>query len=89
MKFVAVSIYILWSYNLHIIIFAFTIVGLLLRPFPEDAHFYGKFQLCRNNPCSRPQCTYAHNDLELTEWNREKQARSNRKQQKKLLFIYY
>ncbi|XP_065917898.1 3'-5' exoribonuclease HELZ2-like isoform X3 [Dysidea avara] len=52
--------------------------GLLLRPFPENTlQFYGNFRRCCNDPCPRPQCTYAHNDLELSEWNREKQAKLN------------
>jgi len=37
----------------------------------------GNFQLCRNNPCPVPWCTYAHNKIELSEWNREIQARPN------------
>ncbi|XP_065917904.1 3'-5' exoribonuclease HELZ2-like isoform X2 [Dysidea avara] len=50
--------------------------GLLLRPIPEEAlsRVTGNFQLCQKNPCPTPWCTYAHNDLELSEWNKERLA---------------
>jgi len=64
-------------------------IGLLLRPFPKNVKFYGKFKRCRNNPCPRPHCTYAHTDLELREWNGEKKAESSTcKLQKYLLIIF-
>ncbi|XP_065917902.1 3'-5' exoribonuclease HELZ2-like isoform X2 [Dysidea avara] len=56
--------------------------GLLLRPFPRNRamRIRGNFQQCHSDFCLGPKCTYAHNGLELHEWNKEKQAMLNRQQ---------
>ena len=53
--------------------------GLLkqVRPLPDNAlRFQGLFIKCHNSPpCPRRHCTYAHSDLELLAWNKQKKER--------------
>ena len=56
--------------------------GLLqqVRPLPHNAlDFKGNFQECDNDPCTRSYCTYAHGDLELQAWNKQKKDILDRK----------
>ena len=49
--------------------------GLLqrVRPLPSNfLNFKGRFKMCSNNPCTRDYCTFAHSDLELQVWNKQK-----------------
>ena len=65
-------------YVLFMLILLGIVKGLLLREFPT-LQFDGKFKRCSFIPCPRPWCTYAHTDLELCEWNKEKKTMSNSK----------
>lgn len=54
--------------------------GLLqkVRPLPSNAlHFKGRFLRCHKSACSYLKCTYAHSDLELQAWNKQKEELLN------------
>ena len=79
-KTLLVNMSTLWSYMvLEFLLFLLT--GLLLRPIPKNAlQFRGDFQYCPDSYyCTNPQCKFAHSELELYEWNQEKQAMLYRK----------
>jgi len=61
------------------ICFTHLFIGLPLRPFPRDVamRIPGYFKQCDRDRCVGPRCTFTHNNLELQEWNREKQKMLN------------
>ena len=49
--------------------------GLLqeIRPLPKNAvKFKGDFKKCSKDSCQHQYCTYAHSEMELQAWNKQK-----------------
>ena len=64
-------------FHYHACTFNISNTGLLLRPFPKDMAMIirSDFKPCPHDPCLKSgSCSYAHNELELYEWNKEKRA---------------